>query len=198
MVGWSEASKCQALTKVFEDAYKSPLSIIVLDDIERLLDYVSIGPRFSNVTLQALLVLLKRLPPEGHKLMVIGTTSESAMMEEMSVAAQFNVKLNVPLLNHDETRQVLQELDAFAPHELSSAVALLDEAMPIKKLLMLLEMARQGGAKAGAKGANSRLTFARFLEARARHRRHMRCALRYDKLVCPRRRACVSDDEGPK
>ena len=29
--------KCQALAKVFEDAYKSPLSLIVLDDIERLL-----------------------------------------------------------------------------------------------------------------------------------------------------------------
>ena len=57
MVGQSEMAKCQALAKVFEDAYKSPLSLIVLDDIERLLEYVSIGPRFSNVVLQALLIL---------------------------------------------------------------------------------------------------------------------------------------------
>jgi len=60
MVGKSEMEKCQALAKVFEDAYKSPLSLIVLDDIERLLEYVAIGPRFSNVVLQALLILLKR------------------------------------------------------------------------------------------------------------------------------------------
>ena len=65
MVGQSEMAKCQALSKVFEDAYKSPLSLIVLDDIERLLDYVAIGPRFSNVVLQALLILLKRQPPRG-------------------------------------------------------------------------------------------------------------------------------------
>jgi vesicle-fusing ATPase len=38
--------------QVFEDAYKSPLSIVILDDIERLLEYVAIGPRFSNAVLQ--------------------------------------------------------------------------------------------------------------------------------------------------
>jgi hypothetical protein len=37
---------------VFEDAYRSPLSVIILDDIERLLEYVPIGPRFSNTILQ--------------------------------------------------------------------------------------------------------------------------------------------------
>ena len=64
---------------MFEDAYKSPLSCVVIDDIERLLgkwvclkrgvvyiliiDYVNIGPRFSNLVLQALLVLLRKQPP---------------------------------------------------------------------------------------------------------------------------------------
>ena len=51
MVGMAEATKSSRITKVFEDAYKSPLSLIILDDIERLLDYVNIGPRFSNVVL---------------------------------------------------------------------------------------------------------------------------------------------------
>lgn len=31
---------------------QSPLSMVVLDDIERLLEYVPIGPRFSNGILQ--------------------------------------------------------------------------------------------------------------------------------------------------
>lgn len=43
---------------------QSPLSMVVLDDIERLLEYVGIGPRFSNTILQTLLVLLKKQPPE--------------------------------------------------------------------------------------------------------------------------------------
>ena len=53
---------------------QSPLSVIVLDDIERLLESVAIGPRFSNAVLQTLLVLLKKQPPAGRKLFVVGTT----------------------------------------------------------------------------------------------------------------------------
>lgn len=53
-----------AVFQVFDDAYKSQLSCVVVDDIERLLDYVPIGPRFSNLVLQALLVLLKKPPPK--------------------------------------------------------------------------------------------------------------------------------------
>lgn len=62
--------------KVFEDAYKSNLSLIILDDIERLIEYISIGQRFSNMLLQALLTLVKKNPPNPErKLMIIGTTS---------------------------------------------------------------------------------------------------------------------------
>jgi hypothetical protein len=35
--------------------------MIVLDDIERLVEYVAIGPRFSNTILQTILVLLKKV-----------------------------------------------------------------------------------------------------------------------------------------
>ncbi|XP_028120356.1 vesicle-fusing ATPase-like isoform X2 [Camellia sinensis] len=62
MIGRSESSKCAQIVKVFEDAYKSPLSIIIVDDIERLPEYVAIGPWFSNLISQTLMVLLKRLP----------------------------------------------------------------------------------------------------------------------------------------
>ena len=138
-------SKCQALSKVFEDAYKSPLSLIVLDDIERLLEYVAIGPRFSNVVLQALLILLKRAPPPGRKLLVIGTTSLPEVFGAMGLLSVFNVTLHCPLLSPENVKQVLAQLDAFKTHEIDSAVALLEPETPIKKLFMLLEMARHGG-----------------------------------------------------
>ncbi|TTA26194.1 Vesicle-fusing ATPase [Bagarius yarrelli] len=37
MIGHSEIAKCQAIKKIFDDAYKSQLSCVVVDDIERLL-----------------------------------------------------------------------------------------------------------------------------------------------------------------
>jgi len=37
MVGFSENQKVAAITKIFADSYKSPLSVIVVDNLERLL-----------------------------------------------------------------------------------------------------------------------------------------------------------------
>lgn len=64
MIGYSESQKVQHLDKTFRDAYKSPLSIIVLDSIESMLEWVPIGPRFSNTVLSALKVLLGKVPPK--------------------------------------------------------------------------------------------------------------------------------------
>jgi vesicle-fusing ATPase len=64
LLGMSESAKMGAITKVFNDSNKSPFSVIVVDNIERILEYVPIGPRFSNGVLQTLLVLLKKNPPK--------------------------------------------------------------------------------------------------------------------------------------
>ena len=152
VVGFGEAAKAQALAKAFDDAYKSPLSLIILDDIERLLEYVAIGPRFSNVILQTLLVLLKKPPPAGRRLLVLGTTSEPQAMADLGAAAAFNVALNVPRLREPEARTVLVGLDAFAPEEVDMAIAaLMEPEVPIKRLLMLLEMARQARDEGGGR-----------------------------------------------
>jgi hypothetical protein len=37
MIGFSESAKIAQLNKVFNDSYKSPLSVIVVDSIERIL-----------------------------------------------------------------------------------------------------------------------------------------------------------------
>ena len=52
MVGFTEAAKCLQIKKIFDDAYRSNQSCVVVDNIERLLDYGPIGPRYSNLTLQ--------------------------------------------------------------------------------------------------------------------------------------------------
>lgn len=80
-VGYSEQGKISQIVKIFEDAYKSPLSLIILDDLERLIEFIHIGPRFSNSILQALLVLVKKKPPNHErKLMIIGTTSMKSIL----------------------------------------------------------------------------------------------------------------------
>ena len=144
MVGMSESAKCQKVAKMFDDAYKSPLSFIILDDIERLLEYVPIGPRFSNAVLQTILVLLKKPPPEGRRLFVMGTTSNGMVMEDMDVTSTFNVQVNVPQLDRSEMKQVLLHQRAFASEaDTDVAVREMPEKTSIKRLLLLLDLARQ-------------------------------------------------------
>ena len=91
-VGKPDYTKVQEIVKVFEDAYKSNLSLIILDDLERLIEYISIGSRFSNLLLQALLTLIKKKPtnPE-RKLMIIGTTSQKDVLDQLEICSSFNV-----------------------------------------------------------------------------------------------------------
>ncbi|EXC18109.1 Vesicle-fusing ATPase [Morus notabilis] len=154
MIGLHESTKCAQIVKVFEDAYKSPLSIIILDDIERLLEYVAIGPRFSNIISQTLLVLLKRLPPDGKKLMVIGTTSEVSFLDSVGLCDAFAVTYHVPTLKTSDAKKVLQQLNVFADYDIDAAAEALND-MPIKKLYMLIEMAAQGEAGGSAEAIYS-------------------------------------------
>ncbi|TYJ30513.1 hypothetical protein E1A91_A06G135500v1 [Gossypium mustelinum] len=143
MIGLHESTKCAQIVKVFEDAYKSPLSIIILDDIERLLEYVAIGPRFSNIISQTLLVLLKRLPPKGKKLLVFGTTSEITFLDSVGICDAFSVTYHLPTLKTADAKKVLKQLNVFAEGDVDAAAETLND-MPIKKLYMLIEMAAQG------------------------------------------------------
>merc|ERR1719414_715759 len=145
-VGYSEFSKMKAIAKVFEDAYKSPLSCIVLDDLERLMEYVRIGPRFSNSLLQVFFALLKKQPPKvGHRLLVIGTTSDRVFLEESELLGTFNVALEVPVLEAAQHfKVVLENLPGFTAtvvQEISATLA--RKRVGIKTLLVVAEMAVQ-------------------------------------------------------
>ncbi|XP_034150803.1 vesicle-fusing ATPase isoform X2 [Esox lucius] len=147
MIGFSENSKCLAIKKIFEDAYKSQLSCVVVDDIERLLDYVPIGPRFSNMVLQALLVLLKKTPPKGRKLLIIGTTSRKDVLQEMEMLDAFSTTIHIPNISTGEHLvEALELLGSFTDAEratIGQHVKGKRVWIGIKKLLMLIEMSLQ-------------------------------------------------------
>ncbi|GJN88243.1 hypothetical protein Rhopal_001208-T1 [Rhodotorula paludigena] len=160
MVGFSEAQKVQHLYKVFSDSYKSPLSVIVVDGIERILDWVPIGPRFSNGVLQALMVLLNKRPPKGRRLLILSTTSNRAMLSEMDAMDAFATSLRVPALTTlAQLRRVLQSVELFPrdpASEVDRALRMLEQAqvgtgegdearwaVGVKRLLSVVEMCRQ-------------------------------------------------------
>ena len=96
-----------AIAKVFNDAYKLPLSVILIDSIERLLEFVPIGPRFSNGVLQTLLVLLKKNPPKDKKLLVLSTTTHRGLVDQMDMADAFDAELHVSNITTLEAIEVV-------------------------------------------------------------------------------------------
>ncbi|KAL5275179.1 NSF family protein [Megaselia abdita] len=147
MVGFTESAKCLQIRKIFDDAYRSTLSCIVVDNIERLLDYGPIGPRYSNMALQTLLLLLKKQPPKGKKLLVLCTSSRRQVLEDLEMLSDFLAVIHVPNLSQPEhVINVLEESDIFNKAELQSIGRQMQGRkvfIGIKKLLGMMDMARQ-------------------------------------------------------
>ena len=94
-VSMHESNKVLEIVKIFEDAYKSDLSLIVIDDIETIIGYIKLGCTYSKAVVDALRVKIKEPPTkEGRKLMIIGTMNISMdrfALEELPIIQSFNM-----------------------------------------------------------------------------------------------------------
>jgi len=94
LIGYSEILKISMLCKWFEDAQKFNSSIILIDNIERIIGYIPSGPRFETNILSCILGLLDERVK--NKLTVIITTSltENELIE-LGINDLFNYKLEL-------------------------------------------------------------------------------------------------------
>ncbi|KAL1883262.1 transport between ER and Golgi ATPase protein [Diaporthe australafricana] len=111
----SENAKSDQIHKYFTDAFKSPLSILIVDDIEGLIEWNPVGPRLSNTVLQTLRSLLRTIPPKGHRLLVMGTTSRRSVLQQLDFTdTVFDKEIAVPSLSGlNELELVLREQEIF-------------------------------------------------------------------------------------
>mmetsp|Transcript_28479 Transcript_28479/g.48389 ORF Transcript_28479/g.48389 Transcript_28479/m.48389 type:complete len:417 (-) Transcript_28479:78-1328(-) len=163
-VGMSEMQKTQAIASIFDSAYKTPLSVIILDDLERLLEYVPVGPRFSNHILQALMVLINRIPPKPARVLIVATCSSARVLRDLNLADVFNVRVQVPELSKaQEVEKVLTNEDLglkISTGEMKKIAESCPLPISIKQLLLVLEMTR-----VACKGAITAEEFTRRVEA---------------------------------
>ncbi|KAJ8607120.1 hypothetical protein CTAYLR_009154 [Chrysophaeum taylorii] len=148
-IGYGEASKCTHIHNFFMDSYKSPLSLLVVDDIERLVEYSPIGPRFSNAVLQTLLVLLKKPPvPKNHRLLVICTTSLTRQtLRNLELFDVFNVLLHVPKLSSPTEFAAVLANQIDNPQIVDTLANNITSPIGVKHLLMVTEMAKQSSSE---------------------------------------------------
>ncbi|KAJ9233988.1 hypothetical protein DTO207G8_9004 [Paecilomyces variotii] len=157
MVGFSEGAKVQHISKVFNDAYKSPTSVVVVDNIERIIDWVPIGPRFSNTVLQTVMVFLRKQPAKGRRLLILATTTERAVLKQLDLYNSFNSDIMVPTVNTpDELKYVLEQSGSFNLQEVLQSIegiaGISEETrigVGVKRVLLGIETAKQDPDKVG-------------------------------------------------
>ena len=84
------------------------------------------GPRYQSLVLDALYSLLSSSPPKGKKLLVICTSKQRMVLEELRLLSMFTAVLRVPYIaTIQDIRLVLEETQApFTSEEVSKVLSL--------------------------------------------------------------------------
>lgn len=164
MVGMSDLAKANEIATVFSNAYKSKLAFIIVDCIERLLEYVPVGQRFSNVILQTLLVCLKRIPPNCKSVLIVSTTSRRSLLEDLDMMDCFTTEVYVPALTSlDEVIKVINETNFFSGADkvaiTTELVSFVGDApifsLPVKQLINIISISSQDSENGTARFIDS-------------------------------------------
>ncbi|KAL7934849.1 P-loop containing nucleoside triphosphate hydrolase protein [Trichoderma chlorosporum] len=157
LIGYSDDyAKKSYIHKVFTDAYKSPISLLILDDFERLIGWNPVGPRFSNVLLEALTTLIASKPPKGHRLLTFVTTSQALTLRMLDVESNFDTTVAVPAVsNLSQLRSVLEHSITLDKDSIDQTVSLVQQrtgsesmSLGVKTIIRCISEARinpQGG-----------------------------------------------------
>jgi vesicle-fusing ATPase len=69
----------------------------VIDNIERLIEFVHAGPDFNNHVLQTMMTLIQKIPPNPEcRLLIVGTSSNYDAMDLLDIKKVFSLKLEIP------------------------------------------------------------------------------------------------------
>jgi hypothetical protein len=106
-MGKPETGAIDVLKKAFDDAVKSPLSVLILDDLAKLVHFAKHGPRYSLLLLHTLQSLLKQRPPDGKRMLVIAT-ADILVSRTLDLPDSFSRVVTLPTLTRDEAAAAIQ------------------------------------------------------------------------------------------
>nr|CAH8867056.1 unnamed protein product [Trichobilharzia regenti] len=112
MIGFTEMAKCAAMKKIFDDGAKSPLSVIIVDNIEGLIEYNPVGPRFSNFMVQAIRDLVSQPLKAGRRMLVLATTSCREALTDQNLTQAFSWHVHIGMLSRAKHIAAALEEDA--------------------------------------------------------------------------------------
>jgi len=97
LIGKGELESASRINDIFHDITKSNETLLILDDIERIVSYSHVGPRFFNAVVQTLMLILNK-KQKGKKIFIIGTTSDLEALKILGLDIAFNKMYEMPLV----------------------------------------------------------------------------------------------------
>jgi vesicle-fusing ATPase len=122
-----------------------------VDDLEDLLDYVPIGPRFSLTVLSALRALIRQEPPKSRRRLVVATTAKREALSQLDLIDRvFDTQIPIPNVSSlQQLYQVLagegrmKEADARMTVELVASEVGQGISIGIKRVLKAVRVSRE-------------------------------------------------------
>lgn len=104
---FNEQARVKLINETFISAYRSELSLIIIDDIELILEYTKVNNTllFSNKVLHTFKTLLKQKPPNNNGLCVIITSTVVNELNDLGLS--FERFHSIPLINNNEILPIL-------------------------------------------------------------------------------------------
>jgi vesicle-fusing ATPase len=78
--------KGKYILNVFDQCSKADSSIIILDNLERLIEWTSIGSRFNNNTLQVIMTLVRKQMQSNRRMTIMLTVNKAEILGDLELA----------------------------------------------------------------------------------------------------------------
>jgi vesicle-fusing ATPase len=101
LITMSESERINEINSIFNDSKRSENSIILIDDIERIIEYVDIGPRFSNQLLQCMLVMIN-MATENNLTIVVTSSLDIRIIDALGFCFDDAFEIPLPTTREDK------------------------------------------------------------------------------------------------
>lgn len=92
--------KDQAIYEIFDNGFRSDSFGLILDSVEKIIEYSKLGNQYNNKTLQVIYTLLDKIIPSDKSVFIILTSSNTDLMKALSFDKISHYSYE--LLDHDD------------------------------------------------------------------------------------------------
>lgn len=138
LVEFNEKEKVTYIINQFKNAYKSEKSLLILENIENIIEYIPLDKSFSKPIFCVLESFLQQETVKERSFMIVGTTKDLKLMNDIGLSDSFVYKIEIPeLKSQPELEKVITTISNQNCN--LKGISKLINSIPIKKLVSVVK-----------------------------------------------------------